>query len=391
MSWLFSQALVEASSAATCSDGAPSAPLNVTPMPLRSWLKGKTTAPFTLSLSGTTFAPLTADHGEAVLTSYLEAFPVRTSVSPEVAPDYPASGRDFGASSPASFAKWDRPSCSWRTAQPSLFADLTSCSVTWPRWGTMRNGVCSERTTWAPRISASGCGSSVSCPTPCTIDSGSRFNTSLHEGAQPRPTLGAMARHNLWPTPDTCAGGTGPSQINRNGPRLQDVVKWPTPNARDWKDTSVVGSLNALQTENGQANLPRIVHARMFPTPKAGDGKRTDSPSERARNDPGLSSMAAILGEQEALQTNHTRMFPTPNASDYRDRGHIGSGVTLRRIEKGQQIALSASVSDTSGALNPSWVEWLMGWPIGWTDCELLATDRFRSWQRSHGLNFIGD
>jgi hypothetical protein len=379
MSWLFSQALVAASSAATCSDGAPSAPLNVTPTPLRSWLKGKTTAPFTLSLSGTTFAPLTADHGEAVLTSYLEAFPVRTSALPEAAPGYPASGRDFGANSPASFARWDRATSSWRTPQPSLFADLTSSSVTWPRWGTMRSGVCSERTTWAPRISASGCGSSVSYPTPCTIDSGSRFNTSLHEGAQPRPTLGAMARHNmwptptvcgnnnrngasptsgdglatvvknrLWPTPDTCAGGTGPSQINRNGPRLQDVVKWPTPNARDWKDTSITGSLNALQTENGQANLPRIVHARLLPTPKAGDGKRTDSPSERAHKSPGLSSMAAILGEQETLQTS-------------------------------------------TGALNPSWVEWLMGWPIGWTDCAPLETDRFRLWQRSHGLNFIGD
>ena len=347
MSWLFSQALVEASSAATCSDGAPSAPLNVTPMPLRSWLKGKTTAPFTLSLSGTTFAPLTASHGEAVLTSFLAAFPVKTSASPEAAPGYPASGRDFGASSPASFAKWDRPSCSWRTAQPSLFADLTSCSVTWPRWGTMRSGVCSERTTWAPPISASGYGSSVSYPTP--LASNTKLVHMRSGGREPRsylPTLGAMAKFNMWPTPDTCAGGTGPSQINRNGPRLQDVVKWPTPNARDWKDTSVMGSLNALQTENGQANLPRIVHARMF---------------------------------------------PTPNASDYRDRGHIGSGTTLRRIEKGQQIALSASVSDTSGALNPSWVEWLMGWPVGWTDCEPLATDRFRSWQRSHGLNFIGD
>jgi hypothetical protein len=157
-----------------------------------------------------------------------------------------------------------------------------------------------------------------------------------------------MAKFNLWPTPDTCAGGTGPSQINRNGPRLQDVVKWPTPNARDWKDTSIMGSLNALQTENGQANLPRIVHARMFQTPKAGDGKRTDCPSERARDSPGLSSAVAILGERE-----------TPGAS--------------------------------TGALNPSWVEWLMGWPIGWTDCAPLGTDRFRSWQRSHGKNFIGD
>lgn len=29
--------------------------------------------------------------------------------------------------------------------------------------------------------------------------------------------------------------------------------------------------------------------------------------------------------------------------------------------------------------------EYLMGWPIGWTDLRPLATDKFRSWLRSHG------
>lgn len=31
--------------------------------------------------------------------------------------------------------------------------------------------------------------------------------------------------------------------------------------------------------------------------------------------------------------------------------------------------------------------EWLMGWPIGWTDCDLPATDKFRVWLRSHGVS----
>jgi hypothetical protein len=26
------------------------------------------------------------------------------------------------------------------------------------------------------------------------------------------------------------------------------------------------------------------------------------------------------------------------------------------------------------GQLNPTWVEWLMGFPLGWTDCEDLET-----------------
>jgi hypothetical protein len=38
------------------------------------------------------------------------------------------------------------------------------------------------------------------------------------------------------------------------------------------------------------------------------------------------------------------------------------------------------------GQLNPSWVEWLMGWPIGWTDLKPLVTGKFRSVQPWHSL-----
>ncbi len=37
------------------------------------------------------------------------------------------------------------------------------------------------------------------------------------------------------------------------------------------------------------------------------------------------------------------------------------------------------------GTLNPMWVEWLMGWPVGWTDCGALEMDKFQQWQRLHG------
>jgi DNA (cytosine-5)-methyltransferase 1 len=30
----------------------------------------------------------------------------------------------------------------------------------------------------------------------------------------------------------------------------------------------------------------------------------------------------------------------------------------------------------TPGPLNPEWVEWLMGWPTGWTALQPLATDK---------------
>ena len=37
------------------------------------------------------------------------------------------------------------------------------------------------------------------------------------------------------------------------------------------------------------------------------------------------------------------------------------------------------------GRLNPTWVEWLMGWPIKWTDLQPLETDKFQQWLHWHG------
>lgn len=44
------------------------------------------------------------------------------------------------------------------------------------------------------------------------------------------------------------------------------------------------------------------------------------------------------------------------------------------------------SEAELNGALNPAWVEWLMGWPIGWTDLRPLETDKCREWWHWHGL-----
>ena len=40
------------------------------------------------------------------------------------------------------------------------------------------------------------------------------------------------------------------------------------------------------------------------------------------------------------------------------------------------------------GRLNPEFSEFLMGWPIGWTDSEPLEMDKYQQWQRLHGVCF---
>jgi hypothetical protein len=61
-------------------------------------------------------------------------------------------------------------------------------------------------------------------------------------------------------------------------------------------------------------------------------------------------------------------MWPTPNAGDDRDRGNLSMPSIQRRQRLGKQLNLSMVVSKESGALNPEWVEWLMGFPAGWTN-----------------------
>ena len=75
-----------------------------------------------------------------------------------------------------------------------------------------------------------------------------------------------------------------------------------------------------------------------------------------------------LVGYTEETDSGSSPTFPTPQASDNRDRGHVGMPAIQRRLSKGKQLNLSMVVSKISGQLNPTWVEWLMGYPKGWTD-----------------------
>ena len=66
---------------------------------------------------------------------------------------------------------------------------------------------------------------------------------------------------------------------------------------------------------------------------------------------------------------NHAQMFPTPTVQDGENDGGPSQ-------YKRHSIPLNAIVKDspqTTGQLNPLWVEWLMGYPIGWTDLKALG------------------
>ena len=264
MSWHYLQGQEVESWAASCLDGAPSALLSLIPTPGQSCLPGSATECCQGSRCGTTCAHSTGNPGVEASMSCPAGFRAQTSAQPEKVPGLMARPAVSGWRWPASFARYDPASCSWKTRQCSLLGDSDECSVTWPRWGSMRNGECLELRPLAPLMSVSASGS------------------------------------------------------------------WPTPRAND------VEKRGNFDTTNPRNGLPAAVKRYMTPTASIG----------------------------------------TKNGGRHR-----GKADTLS-----SQVAELEGLAQTStGQLNPLWIEWLMGWPPGWTDFAALGMDKFHEWRRAHG------
>jgi len=69
------------------------------------------------------------------------------------------------------------------------------------------------------------------------------------------------------------------------------------------------------------------------------------------------------------------RMWPTPTSSNGLDGGSHSRAA----------CAKAGQVIPSGGSLNPTWVEWLMGWPPGWTDLKPLVTGKSRCALQPHG------
>ena len=85
--------------------------------------------------------------------------------------------------------------------------------------------------------------------------------------------------------------------------------------------------------------------------------------------------LSATSGNGLATVVKNPKLWPTPTKQD----AHNNAGPS--QMERNTK-PLNA---EGGGALNPDWVEWLMGWPIGWTDLRGLAMDRFQRWCGLHG------
>ena len=86
-------------------------------------------------------------------------------------------------------------------------------------------------------------------------------------------------------------------------------------------------------------------------------------------------------GTQTSLST---AVLTWPTATSKGITGGSGGWALLNKNTTVEEARLMGA--GTGGQLNPPWVEWLMGWPIGWTDLKPLGTDKFPS-----ALPLLGD
>lgn len=164
---------------------------------------------------------------------------------------------------------------------------------------------------------------------------GSTRNMEFWERSTPERRT-SETESGLWRTPDTGAGGT--SGLLKEG---------------------------KSRRANGQPIQIRLVdqvnNPRLWPTPTVNDAKNSTLPPSQVER-------ASLVGDV-------MRSFATPQARDFR------TGSRKRWKDPRRTRNLNDQIG---GQLNPPWVEWLMGWPIGWTACEPLEMARFQQWPQWH-------
>jgi len=186
----------------------------------------------------------------------------------------------------------------------------------------------------------------------------------------------------MWPTPNAHDPGFNPETLKpvdkegntpehpnqrwyhpKTGRHVQKGLTqaaqmWPTPTAQDAKNDAGPSQWNR--------NSDPLNVAVMWPTPKS-----SPSGPDYARD-----GREASGGDD--LATAVAR-WPTPTVGDARNSGHRNSATS--RANPGLSLTDAALTGDSStprsavtGSLNPNWVEWLQGFPVGWTDLEDSAT-----------------
>ena len=155
--------------------------------------------------------------------------------------------------------------------------------------------------------------------------------------------------------------------------------KLPTPQSSDHITKKTSASWKAKGGVNFTLSNPEI--QAKWPTPTVMDSiTRSKESWEKAQYRPKQGKNLIKLGD--------IQYWPTPDAN-CGQRGTQPNWTPKRKSGHSAQYTINQAVRDlgqqNGGQLNPMWVEWLMGWPIGWTDLKPLETDKSHCVQQPHG------
>ncbi|KKM04079.1 hypothetical protein LCGC14_1767840 [marine sediment metagenome] len=89
-------------------------------------------------------------------------------------------------------------------------------------------------------------------------------------------------------------------------------------------------------------------------------------------------------GEDLATYALRKAAWPTPSKSDWKDSKNDGFSPLGRAFKphptRRQGYNSQVTKNEMGGQLNPDWVEWLMGWPIGWDSLEPMTDLLWLDW-----------
>ena len=124
---------------------------------------------------------------------------------------------------------------------------------------------------------------------------------------------------------------------------------------------------------------------QMWPTPVAKEGNGSQAFKLTDAVEATMGKSMPVM-QKNVEKWKEFQMWPTPVCQDSRH-------ATTRHLDPNNQywksnlgeVVMSTEQTGIPGRLNPTWVEWLMGWPLGWTDLKPLEMDKFQEWQQQHG------
>ncbi len=172
----------------------------------------------------------------------------------------------------------------------------------------------------------------------------SRARTSVSPDAAPDSTVSSpgsgLSSRDSFASYDPATSSWRMSQLSL----LEDSVEW----SATWPRAGWIVNGTAFQLPPS-APLIEGTGSGSLPTPTTQDAHNDGGPSQMRRNDLPLNAVV--------------KMWPTPTAKrsgpDYARMSREGSG--------GDDLE-TAVARQTPGQLNPEFVEWMLGFPIGWTD-----------------------